>query len=315
MKYKTVVVIVSLLLAATVAIGSARYISTDKSSNDKIKIVATFYPVYIAAKNITKDIDGIELVCLTESNVGCVHDFQLRPQDMVLLEGADMLLTNGAGMESFLTEIAAQYPSLVTVDSSKNIPLLPAASSSLHLESISHDHEHEDTGSYNPHIWLSPSRYLKQVDNLCSAIAAQFPQYAEQMQKNTDHYKTQIQALQADMEAALANIKNRDVILFHDSFAYFADDFGLHVADIIPMESDTALSAGDIAQVIDVIQSSGIQVLFAEAQYSTALADAIAKETDASVYILDTCVTGPMEETAYLEGMRKNLDVLCSALT
>ena len=34
-------------------------------------------------------------------------------------------------------------------------------------------------GNYNPHIWLSPSRYLKQVDNLCSAIAAQFPQYAD----------------------------------------------------------------------------------------------------------------------------------------
>ena len=312
MKYKTIVVIVSLLLAATVSIGGARMLSTGSGSGEKVKIVATFYPVYIAAKNITHGISGIELVSLTDSNVGCVHDFQLRPQDMVTLEGADMLLTNGGGMEHFIENIAAQYPSLVTVDSSEGIALLPAVDSSLHLEG-GHDHSHDE--DYNPHVWLSPSRYLQQLDNLCSAMAEQFPQYEEPLRRNTEAYKAQVQALQAEMDAALSELTNRDVILFHDSFAYFADDFGLNVAGIIPMESDTALSAGDIAQIIDTVQASGIRVLFAEEQYSTALAEAIANETSATVYTLDTCVSGPMEENAYLEAMQNNLEVLRQALT
>lgn len=314
MKYKTAVVIVSLLLAATAAIGGAHYFSPHRQGEKKGKIVTTFYPVYIAAKNITDGIDGIELVNLTDSTVGCVHDFQLRPQDMVTLENASLLLVNGGGMEPFLEDVAAQYPSLIMADSSQGISLLPGAEASIGLEGSAHEEHDHENASYNPHLWLSPSRYLQQLENICSAISAQFPQYAAQLRQNTDAYKRQVQALQGEMEAALGQLPRREVILFHDSFAYFADDFNLSIAGMIPIEADSALSAGDVARIIDTIQKSGVGILFAEEQYSTALAEAIASETSAAVYTLDTCVTGPAEKSAYLDAMQKNLDVLRRAL-
>ncbi len=312
MKYKTIVVILSLLLASTVAIGGARYLSADRSGGEKVKIVASFYPVYIAARNILDGMEDVQLTCLADSNVGCVHDFQLRPQDMMVLEGADLLLINGGGMEPFVEQIAKQNPNLPTIDISRGISLLPAAESSLHFGED--DHAHAES-AYNAHVWLSPSRYLQQLDNLCGALSAQLPQYTEVLRRNTASYKQKVVALQEEFQQAASLLQTRDVILFHDSFAYFADDIGLHVAGVIPMEADTALSAGDIARIIDTVNRAGVRVLLAEEQYSTELADAIANETNAVVYTLDTGVSGPMTNDAYLDAMRKDLGVLRRALT
>ena len=82
----------------------------------------------------------------------------------------------------------------------------------------------------------------------------------------------------------------------------------------IPIEEDTALNAGEIAQVIEKIKSTGIRVLFAEEQYSTELADAIARETDARVYLLDTGVGGENSPDAYLDAIRKNMETVQRAL-
>ena len=116
------------------------------------------------------------------------------------------------------------------------------------------------------------------------------------------------------MESELSGIVHRDVILFHDSFAYFADEFDLHVVKTIVVEGDTALSAGEISEIVDLIQQAGVKVLFCEEQYSTRLAEEISKETDARLYVLDTCVRGEYKTDAYLEAMEKNLVLLKEAL-
>ena len=69
---------------------------------EDVNIVASFYPVYIFAQNILKDIPGVSLSCMTAPSTGCLHDYQLLTGDMRLLARADALLINGAGMESFL---------------------------------------------------------------------------------------------------------------------------------------------------------------------------------------------------------------------
>lgn len=305
MKYKTAVVVVSLALASVILVGAARGLG-QRGHTEKQQVAASFYPVYIAAKNILQGADDLELVNLTQSQTGCLHDFTLRPQDMIALEGSALLLTNGAGMEGFLSDVAEGIPALPVIDSSAGIPLLET-------ESAVHLGEEEEHGM-NAHVWMSPLRYEQQVKNLCDGLCGRFPQDRERFEENTEAYIQKIEALRAWMRETLAGAVGMRVILFHDAFAYFADEFGMEVAATIPIEADTALNAGQIAEIIEQIRSSSIRVLFAEEQYSTQLADAIARETDARVYLLDTGVGGDDSPDAYLDAMKKNTETVLQAL-
>src|SRR5512145_2903253 len=62
-------------------------------------IVTSFYPVYIIARNVADSIDGVKVVNMTAPVTGCLHDYSITSADMKNLEGAGILLINGAGME------------------------------------------------------------------------------------------------------------------------------------------------------------------------------------------------------------------------
>ncbi|HHV11213.1 MAG TPA: zinc ABC transporter substrate-binding protein [Clostridiales bacterium] len=103
-------------------------------------------------------------------------------------------------------------------------------------------------------------------------------------------------------------------VVFHDSFAYLANKVGIEIAHTISLDSDTSLSAGDIAEIIDEVRQENIKYLFTEQQYSDSIAKQIAKETNAKVYIIDSVVTGNTNKDSYLTAMRENLNVIRTAI-
>ena len=78
---------------------------------DQLNIVASFYPIYILAMNVFDGIESVSLTCMTAPDTGCLHDYQLLASDMMTLSRADALLVCGAGMESYLPGVTAQFPS------------------------------------------------------------------------------------------------------------------------------------------------------------------------------------------------------------
>ena len=87
--------------------------------NSEFTIVTSFYPMYIMAKNIARDIPGVRVVNLTASSTGCLHDYQLTPTDMQTLAAADVFIVNGGGMEPFADKISEAYPDLRVIDASQ----------------------------------------------------------------------------------------------------------------------------------------------------------------------------------------------------
>lgn len=278
-----------------------------ETDTTKIKVVTSFYPMYVATANIISEVDNIELSNLTQPQTGCLHDYQLTPHDMITLETADVFIINGGGMESFIEDIVAEYPNITIINAGEGIELLETEEHN-HDEQ---DHNHEEN---NAHLWVSITKYMQQIENITNGLA-KFNNLNEKIySENADIYITKLKLLKENMHSQLKNIKNRDIIIFHDSFAYFAQEFELNVKHTVIMESDTSLSAGVIAQIINEINEYNIKVLFTEEQYSKQIANAVAKETNANVYILDSGVSGDMDKNSYINAMEKNLEVMKDAL-
>ncbi|MDR3586105.1 MAG: metal ABC transporter substrate-binding protein [Desulfosporosinus sp.] len=268
------------------------------NSEKPITIAASFYPMYIFALNVAKDMPNVKVIDMTKPTTGCLHDYVVTPDDMKNLEGAQVFITNGAGMESFMDKVTSQMPNLKIVDSSKGIQLIKGVG---------------DEGD-NPHIWVSISNAIIQVGNIGDQLSLLDPSNATKYKANTSVYIKKLEAERDKMHQALDGVKNRDIVTFHEAFPYFAKEFNLNIVGVIEREPGSEPSAKELAATIDKVNSLKVKALFAEPQYSTKAAETIAKETGAKVYSLDPVVTGPMDPDAYINIMDSNLKSLQEAL-
>lgn len=273
--------------------------ATENSATDKTLTIATsFYPMYIASVNIAKDVPGVKVVNMTQPTTGCLHDYQLKPDDLKTLSEAQIFIVNGAGMEAFMDKVVQQLPDLKIVEASKGIELIKG----------------EGEEGDNPHVWVSISDAIQEVKNIGLQLATLDPDHAGQYNANTTAYVDKLEALRVKMHQSLDGAKNRDIITFHEAFPYFAREFNLNIVSVIEREPDSQPSAAELADTINIVNKYKIRALFAEPQYPAQAADTIARETGARVFVLDPAVTGPMEPDAYLKIMESNLKILEEAL-
>jgi zinc transport system substrate-binding protein len=287
---------VAVLLAAVILFGAAGC-ARRTEQNVRFRVVTSFYPLYIMALNITSGIDGVQVDNMAGQQTGCLHDYQLQSKDMKNIEQANIFVINGAGMENFMQKVTTQLPSMKVLDTSVGVTLL-----------------RDDAGEPNPHIWVSISNYILQVENMVKGFAAADPQNAAAYWKNAQAYTAKLSVLRDKMHQELSSITYKDIITFHEAFPYFAEEFNLNIVKVVNREPDSQPSARELAQTIKMIRSTGVKAVFAEPQYPQSAANIVAKESGAAVYMLDPSVTGEIDKNAYLDAMEKNLVVLKKAL-
>lgn len=269
----------------------------DQNSQRSFRIVTSFYPMYIATLNIANGIDNVSIQNLTTPTTGCLHDYQISPAEMIKLKTADAFVINGAGMENFLDKAVSTYPDLKIINSSENIELLK-----------------DKNGVENPHLWVSISQYIKQIENIAKGLETLDPDNAEKYNVNAQTYIDKLNKEKQKMHEGLKNITQKNIVTFHEAFDYFAQEFGLNIVAVVEREPGTEPSPDEIVETVDTVKKSNTKALFAEPQYSKNAAEVIAKETDAKVYMLDPAVTGSYSKDSYLNIMDKNLEVLQEAL-
>ncbi len=325
-----------MLLAITLAGGifTRIYMSLEEQTAEdgKLGVVTSFYPIYIAAVNIVGDSDGVWLENLSEPQTGCLHDYQLTPQDMILLSKADLFLVNGGGIEGFLTEAGENCPALKVKEATEGVELLEEYGSGFHPEEhsaqeeihIQEDHIH---GTENAHGWMDTGRYLQMVRNMADAISQMDQEHARLYQEHADSYCAKVtglteritglrQKLEEKGKAAGGTEKGNssseslNVIIFHEAFAYVAEELGLNVVYCLNLDEERQVSAGELADLLEEIQEHQVSVILAEEQYGRKLGETVESETDCQVYYLDTLVRGGYEKDSYLEAMEKNIEVL-----
>lgn len=266
----------------------------------KFRVVTSFYPVYIATINVTRGVEGVEVVNMTKPQTGCLHDYQLTTEDMKTLEQADAFVVNGAGMEAFLDKAVNARKGLPVVNASENMQLLNV------------------DGAENPHLWVSVTRAIEQVNNIARQLAAIDEKHAEQYLGNAAQYVEKLEALKDEMHKAVDSLPNRNIVTFHEAFPYFAEEFGLHIAAVVEREPGSEPSPRELEETVRKMKEMNVRSVFVEPQYPAGAAETISKESGAKVYVLDPVAAGEADEKAfdaYIDRMRQNAKVLQEALS
>ncbi len=276
---------------------------------EPFKVVTSFYPMYVLTLNVTAGVEGVEVLNMASPDTGCLHDYQLTTSDMKALDGADVLVINGAGMERFLDKVTEQMPELQVITASEGMTLIEETHD-LHMEEF----------AYNPHVWVSPEGAAVEVLNIAAGLAAADTAHAALYTENAERFAAELTALHADMRSRLDRLPHRELVTFHEAFPYFAAAFGFKIAAVVESEPGQEPSAAELDELIQLIKTEQIPAIFVESQYADRSARLIAEETGAGVYELDLIVTGPTDlspeeaRMAYVQAMRQNEEVLMEAL-
>ena len=336
--------------------------NTDEA-DDMLTVVTSFYPMYIAALNIVDGVEGVRLENLSEPQTGCLHDFQLTPEDMKLLSTADVFVINGGGIESFMSDVAKAYPKLDVVEACEDVALLSeddadsdhdhdhdadAESDNDHdhdheadtesdsdhdhdheadAESDSdHDHDHEadaesdsahdhDHGDENAHAWMSVPRYRTMVQTIASRLAEKDAKHADEYYANAKAYDAKLAVLEEKINSIKSLTNGQNIIIFHEAYAYVADDFSMNACYLLDLDEERSVSAGEIKQVIGAIKDDGVSVILAEELYGKSMGDTVSRETDVHVIYIDPLNRGEYDKDSYLDGMEHNIELIKEAFT
>lgn len=315
-KFKKILIILTLVILSITGCSSNTN-DNNKSGNskdkeDSIKVVTSFYPMYLLASNVVKDIDNVELINMTNSATGCLHDYSLTTDNIKLLEDCDVFIINGAGMESFLDKVLEQKPDLKIIDASEGIELIKSDYEE-ESDDHDHDHDHDHDEEYNPHVWLSVENAIKQVENIENKLIEYNSINKDKYSQNAREYIEQLSNLDNKIHSELDNIKNKNIVTFHEAFPYFAKEYGLNIVGVVQREAGSEPSAKELQETIEKIKKLDVKAICVEPQYSTKAAETISKETNVKVYTLDPIVTEESKNSSYIDIMNKNLETLKEA--
>lgn len=295
MKKKYVFVFVMLLVITLAGMGlTSLYVMREdnQQQQEELSVVTSFYPMYIAAMNAVGNTEGVKLTNLSEPQTGCLHDFQLTPEDMKLLSTADVFVINGGGIESFMEEVAASYPSLQILEACDGISLL------------------QEEDEENAHAWMSIGLYEQQVENIAKGLAAADPSHTKQYESNAREYCGKLEELQERQQAVCEAAKGQNVILFHAAYAYVAEDYGMNVSYVLDLDEERQVSAGELSDLLSAVQKDHVRYILAEKRYGQSMGDTVERESDAEAIYLDPLNRGKYDKDSYLKGMSENIRLL-----
>ena len=293
-KYLFVLMMLVCITIAGLGLTTAYEKQQDLAGTDDLKIVTSFYPMYIAAMNVIGDADGVQLENLSEPQTGCLHDYHLTPEDMKLLSTADVFVVNGGGIETFLADVAEEYPELTIIYASAGLELYEG----------------------NPHVWMNPELYAKQVHTIAhelSEVEVVEEELAAAFENNAHNYIAQIDVLVQQIVSLKGDTEGEPILSFHEAYGYVANAFGMTIVGEMDLDEERQISAGEVADMIQLIEEHDVELIFAEELYGKSMGDTIQAEVDAEVLYLDPITRGEYEATAYLKAMQNNIDLIHDA--
>jgi zinc transport system substrate-binding protein len=315
---------------------------------DKVKVVASFYPMYFFTSQVGGD--RVEVATLVPGGVE-PHDWEPRPADVKVLSGASLFVYNGIGMEPWAEKLvqSAGNADLLVLEASEGLELRrgeahthpdgehaedgdghadgEGAKDGEHADGESakdgehaNEHgEHADEGGFDPHVWLDPVLAQAQVKKIAAALAQVDPAGKATYETNAGALIARLQDLDQQFRSLAGCPGPKEIVISHAFMGYPAARYGLKQLPIIAALAPHAEpTPKQIAELVDLVRQHQVKAIFFETLVSDRVAQVLAQETGAQALALNPIEGLTSAEQAqgktYLDLMQSNLDNLKIAL-
>ncbi len=273
----------------------------------RFHVVASFYPLAEFARNVGGDFVTVQTIVPAGTEP---HDFEPTPNDVKSILDADMVLYNGASLDSWMAKILSENDFAGTaLDMSTAVSLKEAIEEE--------EHESEDTeeeGEFDPHFWLDPVSAQELVRTIAENFSALDKENAAGYNARAYEYIAKLQKLHATYEGGLARCRLQDVIVSHNAFAYIGARYGFTIHSISGFSPNAEPSANTLAELSDLAKALDVRYVLVETLVSPKTAEAVANEAGAETLVLNPLEGLTPDEVAqglnYLSVMEQNLTTL-----
>ncbi|CAO3361551.1 zinc ABC transporter substrate-binding protein [Azospirillum palustre] len=257
------------------------------------KVVVSIKPIHSLVAAV---MHGVGKPVLLVRGGASPHSYTMKPSDAKALSAADLVVWVGPELEGFLEKpLSANAPKAtrLTLMEQKGMTLLQAREGGAWEP---HDHGHEghdhkdhddDHDELNSHIWLDPANARAIVAATADALAARDPADAEAYRSNADRTLQAIDALDAELKATLAPLKDKPFVVFHDAYQYFEARYDLSAVGSITVSPDRRPSAKRLSAIRAKIAGLNAACVFAEPQFEPTLVRTVVEGTNARTGVLD----------------------------
>ncbi len=292
---------------ALAASGCAAFSEDGASSEDGVTVAAAFYPLAFAAERVAGDHADVEL--LTQPGTE-PHDLELNVEETAEIAAADLVLFED-DFQPAVDDAVEQNAEGVALDAADVVDLVAAdESGEEHAEHEGEEHEHGDT---DPHFWQDPLRVADLGDAVAEELAGIDPDNADSYRANAADLRRDLEVLDEQFVAGLADCERSTIVVSHDAFGYL-EKYGVDVAPLVGLSPDAEPTAAVLGELQELIDEQGITTVFSE-PLEPDLVDGLASDLDLATASLDPVeglADGGSDED-YLSLMRANLDAIRAA--
>jgi zinc transport system substrate-binding protein len=294
--------------------------NSEGEGGKKLRVITTLFPLYDFSREIAGDKAEVALLLPPGMEP---HGFEPKPEDIIRISKADLFIYTDRYMEPWAGDLLKGIGNerLLVVDSSKGVKFLPASGHDEHPgeDGDEHGHSHEHGEGMDPHIWLDFDNAVKMVNNIAEGMAEKDPANRSYYMERAASYGKKLVALDAKFRKGLSECRSHTFLHGgHYAFGYLAARYGLTYRAAYAISANSEPTPRRIAELVNLMKENNLKYIFYEELISPTMADAIARESGATLLKLHGAHNISKEElnggATFISLMEKNLENLKKGL-
>ena len=260
-------------VAASLALAVAGCGGSDESGGDgKLSVATTVAPITSIVANIAGDRVSVTGIVPEGTNS---HTFEPKPSAAELLSNVDVVYINGLKLEDPTKDLAEE-------NLKSGAEIVEVGSSCIDESDWIYDFSFpKSEGKPNPHLWTDPKFAECYAKVARDDLSERDPDNADYYAENYDKFAAMIDELDKVMRTSFATVPKRELLTYHDAYAYFGKDYDWDIIGAIQVSDFEDPTPKEVADLIEQVRSSGVPAIFGSEVFPSPVLEQIGKEAGA----------------------------------